>query len=226
MQRPGSRTLDIAINAALLSAAAFVLVLPGSPLRKLVDEWQDERRSEKLVDEHWEDLLFNLIDTSAYQRESVVVAFVDYQCAACAAAHADLTAARANGVDIAVVYRHFPLTRIHPNSEGAARAAICAEAQRMLSEMNEVLYRTSGWHERGDWLSLAEGAGIPDLTAFDACTASEETRLRLREDMRWAETLEVRATPTFIFHNGKEVGYVRGGRWARLLARDGVVDES
>src|SRR5437868_279501 len=60
----------------------------------------------------------------------ILVKYGDYQCPHCALAHAVVDAIQARaGKDLCFVYRHFPMTTIHPYAEQAAETAEAAGAQ-------------------------------------------------------------------------------------------------
>lgn len=111
-----------------------------------------------------------------------VIEFVDFQCPFCRQNHVVLEPLLAGyGDRVRVVYKHVPL-RSHVYAEGAARTAICAEAQGKGREMADALYTTpvqklseEGLVELGERLHL-------DAAALAACRTAPETDARLRRD--------------------------------------------
>jgi hypothetical protein len=221
-----SRVIEIGTWLLLACLAIFVITLPGSPMRIFVEGRLLEWSTGRLIDAHWDELLSGSDGLSGYSSDQIVVAFVDFQCSACAAVHADARRARQAGWPIAMVYRHFPLTNIHPHAEGAARSAICADGQGMLNDMSDELYRSTDWHESADWVAVAERVGLPDLQAFERCLTSDATDGILRVDQDWAETFGVVGTPTFLFFDAIEAGYSPSGRSARMFRRQADLEAS
>ena len=66
----------------------------------------------------------------------------DYECAFCAAAHRIVaTIEAALGNKLRFVFRHFPLTSVHPHAQLAAEAAEAAGAQNEFWAMHGILFR-------------------------------------------------------------------------------------
>src|SRR5712672_987508 len=101
----------------------------------------------------------------------ILVEYGDYECPHCGHAHAVLKAVRKHfGKQLRFVYRHFPLTQIHPMAEPAAEAAEFAGARRGFWEMHDGIF------ENQDRLSiplLAELAEELELSADDLPAALE-----------------------------------------------------
>jgi protein-disulfide isomerase len=72
---------------------------------------------------------------------ATLVEYGDYQCPHCAAAHPVVSQVLAGfGPRLRVVYRHFPLTQIHPLAEAAAETAEFAAAHGQFWKMHDLLY--------------------------------------------------------------------------------------
>ena len=70
-----------------------------------------------------------------------LVEYGDYECPFCRAAHASVEQVRqAMGNDLRFVFRHFPLSQIHPHAYQAAEAAEAAGAQGRFWEMHHLLF--------------------------------------------------------------------------------------
>jgi len=131
------------------------------------------------------------------------VLYSDYECPFCANAHLELKSALAARPDIRVVKRHFPLDQscnaavkraIHPDACRLARAAICAEAQGRLEEMDDLLYANQ--QAKRPVEALAAQIGL-DPARFQACLGAAETEQRLQADIADALQAKVKATPTY-----------------------------
>jgi protein-disulfide isomerase len=70
-----------------------------------------------------------------------LVEYGDFECPYCAAAHVIVKQVREiMGDQLRFVFRHFPLTQIHPYAEHAAEASEAAGAQGQFWEMHDLLY--------------------------------------------------------------------------------------
>jgi len=105
------------------------------------------------------------------------------------------------GDGVLYVFRNFPLTHLHGDALGAARAAEAAEQQGRFWDMHLQLFR----HQRAlDEQSLAVYAselGL-DVNRFARDFLDERSLARVRRDVLSGEALGVQSTPTF-FVNGR-----------------------
>lgn len=143
----------------------------------------------------------------------VVVEYSDFQCPACAAYEPVIDRMLEElGQDVALVYRHFPLTSIHPNAMLAAQAAEAAGRQGKFWEMHDKLFlQQTVWSEAQDptdlFIEYAAGVGVNQDT-FRVDLNSDEVKAAVAEDLNSGQQLGVQATPTF-YVNGKKMPNVR-----------------
>jgi protein-disulfide isomerase len=129
----------------------------------------------------------------------VLTVFTDFQCPYCKrSARSVDSVLRAYPVDVRLVVRHLPISRIHPGAVGAAKAAICAGRQGRLLEMHDALYLNSDSLASGRWADLAREAGVTDSLAFTNCLSSGPTDAQLRSDSVAAQSVGARGTPTIL----------------------------
>src|SRR6476469_5138172 len=70
-----------------------------------------------------------------------LVEYGDYECPHCGAAHPIVKMLlRQLGKKVRFVFRHFPLTQVHPNAEPAAESAEFAGAHGKFWEMHDGIY--------------------------------------------------------------------------------------
>lgn len=130
-----------------------------------------------------------------------LVEYGDYQCPHCGHAHPIVKAVRKHfGKQLRFVYRHFPLTQIHPMAEPAAEAAEFAGAHGHFWEMHDGIF------ENQDRLSLemlAELAQALGLSSEDLLSAVQRHEFlpAVKEDFIGGVRSGVNGTPTF-FING------------------------
>lgn len=98
--------------------------------------------------------------------------------------------------DVQLIYRNFPLGRIHPNARLAALAAQCAAFQGRFREYYSLLFEHPDSLGKVPWTTLAARSGIEDKPAFDSCMKSDRAAARLRDDSLAAAALRISGTPT------------------------------
>jgi protein-disulfide isomerase len=133
-----------------------------------------------------------------------IVEFSDYQCPYCQRWHAQTyqSLLAAYPGKIRFVYRHFPLTSIHPDAFPAAESAMCAGEQNAYWQyhdklLNGISLGNDTYFQYAQELSL-------DMDAFKACITDRKYESAVQADLDFAVDLGVRSTPTF-FINGLAV---------------------
>lgn len=143
---------------------------------------------------------------------TVVVEFSDYECPFCAKAHDELRALLGTRPDVTLVKRHFPLDSscnpimkrpMHPNACALARAAICAEREGRLTEMDDALFHNQKLRRPVE--ELAAGIGL-DVAEFRACLIDPETTRRLSSDIATGLQIGLKATPTYVVNGVQYTG--------------------
>jgi protein-disulfide isomerase len=133
-----------------------------------------------------------------------IVEFSDYQCPFCRRWHEEVyqPLMEAYPGKIRLVYRHLPLTSIHPEAFPAAEAAMCAGEQNAYWNYHEKLF-SSDRLGADVYKQYARELGL-DLTAFETCITEGKYRDAIQADSDFAINLGARSTPTF-FINGLAV---------------------
>jgi len=131
----------------------------------------------------------------------ILLEYGDFQCPHCGAAHPEVERVRRRmGKRMAFVYRHFPLTNLHPRAQSAAEAAEAAGAQGRFWDMHDILYERQDALEDEDLLTYAEEIGL-NLERFASDLVSGTHAPRVRNDFMSGVRSGVNGTPTF-FING------------------------
>lgn len=139
----------------------------------------------------------------------------DYECPYCGAAHPVTEAVQAAlGDEMRFVFRHFPLTTIHPHAAEAAEAAEAAGAQGQFWAMHDLLYANQDHLEGPDLLRYAEALGL-DLHRFVTDLTERVHAPKVQQDFLSGVRSGVHGTPTFFIN-----GVRHEGAWdyPRLLA--------
>jgi len=130
--------------------------------------------------------------------------FSDYQCPACRAFYMETMKLMfkdyADTGKVCVVYRHFPLSRIHPHAEHAAEIAEAAGEHGKFWEMHDLLFENQEALEDDQLIVYAETLDIDPAWAREAL-AERRFEPRVRADFASGVRSGVNGTPTF-FING------------------------
>jgi protein-disulfide isomerase len=135
-----------------------------------------------------------------------LVEYGDYECPFCGAAHGvTKQLVQEFGDDLRFVFRHFPLTQIHPHAALAAEAAEAAGAQGGFWRMHDLLFENQDRLSPQDVVVYARMLGL-DLDRFMSDLRDHVHAPRVREDFMSGVRSGVNGTPTFYVngtrHNG------------------------
>ena len=130
-----------------------------------------------------------------------IVEFSDFQCPYCKQWHQTVyePLLAAYPGQIRLVYRHLPLTSIHPDAESAAEAAMCANEQNAFWGFHDKLFEGSSL-SAGVYSQYASSLGL-DMDKFETCVNNRTYQQAVQKDSDFALDLGVNSTPTF-FVNG------------------------
>lgn len=135
-----------------------------------------------------------------------LVEYGDFECPFCGKATGVLRELRERfGEEFRYVFRHLPLTDVHPHAELAARAAEAAARQGRFWEMHDVLFAHQGELEIEDLAGYAGELGL-DVEEFLRDLDEESIAERVREHVASAEASGARGTPTFFVGERRHVG--------------------
>ena len=130
-----------------------------------------------------------------------LVEYGDFECPSCGAAYPIVEQVRKKmGKRLRFVFRHFPLTQMHPHAMAAAAAAEAAGAQAKFWQMHAMLFEHQDALDGDDLLGYARALRL-DEKRFTRDLASEAYVRRIRQDVRSGIRSGVNGTPTF-FMNG------------------------
>ncbi len=147
----------------------------------------------------WEELLSSGLWIGPPEATAVIVEFADFQCPFCADVSKHLKVLRGRyGDEIGVLYRHFPLSAIHPHAFDAAVGAECAAKQDSFAEFHDFLFSAQEAIGNVGWEILAEEAGVPSVAEFVACKSEDWAVKRVLEDVFLADRLGLTWTPSII----------------------------
>jgi protein-disulfide isomerase len=130
-----------------------------------------------------------------------LIEYGDFQCPYCARAHAALSELTDELGSIRLVYRHLPLSDLHPLAELAAEAAEAAASQGKFWEMHDILFEQQRQvMDKQDLAVLAESVDL-DIERFRDEVQERRHRPRVQGDLERGHHDGATGTPTF-FING------------------------
>jgi Na+/H+ antiporter NhaA len=143
-----------------------------------------------------------------------VVEYGDFQCPYCGQAESAILAERQVDPDVRYVWRHLPLTDVHPQAQLAAEAAEAAGAQGAFWPMHDLLLTHQEDLTGKDLLRYARELGLDDHM-FREELARHEYAGRVAQDVETADASGVSGTPTF---------FVNGQRYTGTFSVDGLAE--
>jgi protein-disulfide isomerase len=131
-----------------------------------------------------------------------LVEYGDFECPYCGQAEPAVRELIKEYGELRFVFRHLPLTDVHPHAQMAAEAAEAAANQGKFWEMHDTLMDHQGELTFRDLLEYARDLEL-DTEKFQAeLLAHDSTTTRVAEDVESADLDSVSGTPTF-FVNGR-----------------------
>ena len=130
-----------------------------------------------------------------------ILEYGDFECPYCRAARPVLRhLVDRNEGQVRLIYRHFPITSLHPHAELAAEASEAAGSQDLFWEMHDMIFTHQDALEFDNLVSYAESIGA-DATRFADELARHVYFDEVRRDFENGIIDGVNGTPT-LFING------------------------
>ncbi|GAA6621405.1 DsbA family protein [Scytonema sp. NUACC26] len=155
--------------------------------------------------------------TGSKELKILLVEFSDFECPYCAQAHKTLKQFMVKHRDeVTLVYKHFPLTNIHPQAVPAATAAWAAQQQGKFWDYQDALFTNQKQLGEQFYLDTAKNLNL-DLEKFrsDRLLATAA----IEKDSQLAQILGLSGTPFFIMNGEVLSGAVQLGEIEDLLTR-------
>lgn len=136
--------------------------------------------------------------------EIVLIGFSDYQCPYCKSFNESTREqlVRIYGDRLLVIYKHYPLSGIHPEAQLASIAAQCASREGKFWELDELIFDNSNSLSEEELIKLGSSIGLAERYA--RCISEKETLPEIEQDLVDGNLAGVEGTPTFLI-NGKLV---------------------
>jgi protein-disulfide isomerase len=135
-----------------------------------------------------------------------LVEYGDYECPDCGRLFDIIRDLQATlGERLRIVYRHYPLSGIHPRAQEAAEAALAAGAQGRFWEMHDLLFRNQSALKRNHLLTYAENLAL-NMDRFSSAIKKQVYRERVRQDFRRGVENGVYGTPGLFLNDVRHAG--------------------
>jgi Na+/H+ antiporter NhaA len=191
--------LAAVVLCPLLALAVF-RVTAMLPARVRIRQLQ--RTAEQLVD------LSDEVDPDrdhirgSHEAPVTLVEYADFECPFCGRAEPVIRELlEAEGDELRYIFRHLPLSDVHPFAQLAAEASEAAGAQGRFWEMHDLLFEHQGDLRPRDIHAYAEQLRL-DMDRFDADLCNRTYKKRVTSDVSSADSSGVSGTPSF-FVNGR-----------------------
>jgi Na+/H+ antiporter NhaA len=134
-----------------------------------------------------------------------LVEYGDFECPYCGMAEPAIRELLREHGELRFVFRHLPLTDVHPHAQLAAEAAEAADRQGKFWEMHDTLMDHQGALTTRDLVQYAEDLGL-DTAQFSADLKKHVGAARVAEDVDSADLATVSGTPTFFINGRRHYG--------------------
>ena len=134
-----------------------------------------------------------------------VVEYGDFECPYCGQAEPVVRELLSDFGDVRYVWRHLPLTDVHPRAQAAAEAAEAAAEQGAFWEMHDRLLDRQADLRASDLTRYAEELGL-DVDRFDDDLRRHTGAGHIEEDVDSADLSGVSGTPTFFINGRRHYG--------------------
>ncbi len=193
--------LSAAVAASLLTWLVFRLTALMSPTRRARALLGD---SEQLLD-----LVPEVDDAHDHVRgpalaSVTIVEYGDFECPYCGRAEPVVRDLLTDD-DIRYVWRHLPLTDVHPEAQLAAEAAEAAGAQDAFWPMHDLLLQHQDALRPKDLMTYATDLGL-DADRLHADLMHHKFEARVARDVESADISGVSGTPTFFINGRRHYG--------------------
>ena len=184
----------------------YILENPEIIIESLEKFTASQKEKEK---ENFTNILNNFYDTKIYENlprignldsKLIIVEFIDYNCGYCKKTLPTISELMKNFDNIQIVFIDYPI--LSESSEISARAALAAKEQNAYFQYHTILLNNTK-SINDDFLYKAAKKLSLDIEKFKKDMSSEKIKNNIIKNIKFASSLKIRGTPTFII--GKQV---------------------
>lgn len=151
------------------------------------------------------------------QANQYLFIFSDFQCPFCAKALSSLREFKRKHPEVALVYKHLPLTNIHPQAVNAAAASWAAQKQGKFWPYHDVLFENQSKFSDAYYEEVATQLGL-NLAQFNRDRKSQSAYASVEKDAKLAERLGLQSTPFFIVNGQGASGVLSSEDLEKMLS--------
>lgn len=202
------------VNAAVTAVVALCAIIVTGLLvhREVVDRRPPPSADTRYPQPDWLIYSHDGHRVGSPSAAAILVVFSDYQCPYCRVMEERIAAALASHAgSFAVVYRHWPLDRLHPHAMRAAIASECAAAQGRFEEFHRILFAAQDSLGIIAWEQLARRATMPDVPRFTSCLTDSSTSAIVGKDIAAAKAIGAPGAPIVMMNGVRFRGAIQGG---------------
>lgn len=154
-------------------------------------------------------ILNNFYDTKVYESlprignidsKLIIIEFVDYNCGYCKKTLSTISKLMKNFDNIQIVFIDYPI--LSETSEIAARASLAANEQNAYFEYHSILLNNKKSINENILYKIAKELSL-DIEKFKKDISSEKIKNNIIKNIKFANSLKIKGTPTFII--GKQI---------------------
>lgn len=150
-----------------------------------------------------------------------IVEYGDFQCGFCLKASGSIQEVHSVlGDRLRYVWRHAPLTNVHPNALAGAEASEAAALQGKFFEFERALFADQENQRPSDIIRIARDLGL-DVDRFERDLTAPEVTGRVQNDMLDAEAMGITSVPTLFVNGRRHVGPYDAQSLIRALESQG-----
>ena len=182
----------------------YILKNPEIIIESLEKYTADQKKKEK---ESFLNTLKSFYESKYYEvlprignsnSEQIIVEFIDYNCGYCKKTLPTLSKLMKNFENIQIVFIDYPI--LSESSEIAARAALAANEQNVYFDFHTILLNNTKSINEDFLFEVANRLKL-DLNKFKKDMSSEKIKNNIIANIKFANSLKIRGTPTFIIGN-------------------------
>ena len=182
----------------------YILENPETIIESLENFTANQKEKEK---KSFIKILNNFYGAKAYESlprigningKRIIIEFVDYNCGYCKKTLPTITKLIKNFDNIQIVFIDYPI--LSESSEIAARASLAAKEQNAYFEYHTVLLNNKEIIDESILYKIAKELSR-DIKKFKKDISSERIKNNIIKNVKFANSLKIRGTPTFIIGN-------------------------
>ena len=184
----------------------YILENPEILIESLEKFTANQKEKEK---ESFINILNNFYDNKVYESlprigsinsKQIIVEFIDYNCGYCKKTLPTIAKLIKNFDNVQIVFIDYPI--LSESSEIAARASLAANEQNAYFEYHTVLLNNKKPINKDVLYKIAKELSL-DIEKFKKDMSSEKIKNNIIKNVKFANSLKIRGTPTFII--GKQI---------------------